>query len=412
MNSTFLNHLEFDLAYLALLTRRGLKPLSRWEAAWDAATEETLTDLGLLHRRIARTAQNGRQVDELIFSRTQGSLDAYARLFNEKSLDWSSGAAFSEGLLFGYPPCCVESFLGRGYARNRLSRRDQGLLFHWACRDCRVSPQLLRHYRDVYRECKRARGLWLPDLRVGAHADAVHQRATEVGSWALRFTAMGAATLVMPQVALADLSHMLPTDGDSDADGLKDVEEAFFNTHTNVPDTDGNGWPDGYDVAHRLWQQVAALTNAATTNAPYTTDVIAKGTVRCDVCGEAVNMGFLQVVNPVEQTGVAIPFLAMHYMEHGGLAYKSVETTFDDRVDPRRADVVINNHPPPSITSGQGTFALHWHGLTGKTYQVHTTVDLSQPWTPGPTYPGADETLEHQDPADGKTNKFYRLSWW
>ena len=41
-----------NLAYLAMLTERGVKPLSRWEGAWDPAAEVVLRDLGL-HCRVA-----------------------------------------------------------------------------------------------------------------------------------------------------------------------------------------------------------------------------------------------------------------------------------------------------------------------------------------------------------------------
>jgi hypothetical protein len=204
---------------------------------------------------------------------------------------------------------------------------------------------------------------------------------------------------------------MLPTDGDSDTDGLKDVEERFFNTNTNLFDTDGNGFPDGYDVARRLWQESEELSRTPLTNAPYATAAIAKGTVRCDVCGEVVNMGHLIVVNPVEQTDVVLPFLALHFMEHGGLKYKSEEILFDARVDPRRTDIVMNDHPAPALSVGQGMAVLHWHGLSNKTYQVRTTIDLNSPWTPGPTYPGADETIQHTNSTAGLPKQFYQLSW-
>lgn len=419
MNNEILRQLDFDLVYLALLTQRGIKPLSRWEATSDSTAEQSLRELGLRYRQITRSALNGKTVDELVFSKSQTLIDEYASWFDEKPLRQSRNAARTEGLLFGYPSCCVESFLTRGYVRNQLRKSDQRILFHWACPDCRVSPALVSAYREIYRECRRIRGPWPLDLRVGPYAELVQQRVMEVGSWAAALMAVGAIAVALPGVAHSgpdnpetDFSHMLSITGDTDSDGLLDVEEKFFNTSTNVFDSDGNGLPDGYDVARRLWQQIGALPTATQTNTPYIIENLAKGTVRCDVCGEIVNMGYLQVIHPAEKTEVVVPILAMHFMEHGGLRYRSDDLYFDSRVDPRLTDIVLNGHPAPRISAGQGTVSLHWHGLSGKTYRVNTTVNLNSPWTPGPTYAGADAELEHIDTnAPGTTQKFYRLSW-
>lgn len=411
MHINVLNQLDFDLVYLAMLTQERIKPLSRWEASWDPRTEALLEEMGLLHHRIRRRARNGRRVEELVFSRSARLIQDYATLFDETLLSGAPDATRQEGLLFGYPACCGERFLTQGYAANGLSRRDQRILFHWACPECRVTPGLLDAYREIHRRCRKARGDRGRDFRVGAYAEALHQRAAEVASWAAMLAVAGGLSMAASGVAQTNLAHLLPTVGDFDEDGLKDVEEWFFNTQTNLPDTDANGLLDGYDVARRLWLQAGALSRTPQTHAPYASEYLAKGTVRCEVCGAIVNMGFLQVVNPVESTEVAVPFLALHFMEHGGLVYQSDDLYFDDRVDPCRTDIVINNHPPPRLTAGHGVFTLHWHGLGDKTYQMDTAVDLNTPWTPGATYAGNDAALEHIDAAPDPAKRFYRLSW-
>jgi hypothetical protein len=406
-----LGQLDFDLAYLVLLAQQGVKPLGRWEADCDEATEMVLNHLGLHHRGVLRTARNGRRVKELVFSRSKDLVRDYAMLFDNSPLTIPPDAVRAEGLMLGYPACCVEHFLAAGYARNGLPRRDQRILFHWACPECRVTLGLIEAYRKVYRSCRKIRGMQLPDLRVGHYADAFHKRALEIAAWTAEIAAAGAVLMASPHAMADEVSHMLPIAGDSDSDGLKDVEEWFFNTQSNVPDSDGNGSPDGHDVARMLWKKVNALSRTPLTNKAYATEVIAKGLVRCDICGEAVNMGFLLVVNPIENTSVALPFLAIHFMEHGGLAFRSVEPTFDDRVDPCRAKIVVDNHPSPLFSAEQGVVTLHWHGLDDKTYQIHTNFDLSTPWTPGPVYEGANEKVEFVDPASMIARKFYRLSW-
>ena len=413
MEYGFLKNLDFDLAYLALLTQRGIKPLSRCEEVWSPEAEYALNELGLEQRCMHRTACNGRVVKELIFSCQSALLDEYALMFDEKPLYSTPDTIRSEGRFFGYPSCCVESFIRRGYLRNSMLRRDQRILFHWACPHCTVTPQLIGAYREVYKLCRRNRGIWLPDLRVGPYAEAVHQRAVEVASWAALLTLVSAASLVGGEVApLADLSHMLSVADDSDADGLMDVEEAYFNTRTNIVDSNGNALPDGYDVAYKLWQEINALPRGAITNAPYVVEAQAKGTVRCEICGEIINMGYLTVFNPVEETEVRMPLLAMHFMEHGSFAHDGdLDGEYDGRVDPRRIDTVVNNHPSPRIKQEQGVFKLHWHGLDEKSYRMNTTVDLRIPWTPGPVYEGNDAEIEHVDSGMSPSNKFFRLSW-
>ena len=99
MKTSPLKNLEFELAYLSLLTKEGLKPLSRWEKAFDSTTEESLRRLGLKTRVVERSVQSGRRLRELLFSSpsnvrrpTQSAL--IIRLFNPRrpTCDW-------EGLL-------------------------------------------------------------------------------------------------------------------------------------------------------------------------------------------------------------------------------------------------------------------------------------------------------------------------
>ena len=50
-------------------------------------------------------------------------------------------------------------------------------------------------------------------------------------------------------------THMLSDRGlvssrDSDADLLTDIEEELFSTDVNLPDTDFDGWPDGWEIVH------------------------------------------------------------------------------------------------------------------------------------------------------------------
>jgi hypothetical protein len=155
MKMSSLKHFEFELAYLSLLTREGLKPLSRWEKPFEVATKDVLHDLGLRTRVVERSVQSGKRVRELLFSSSAQCLAAYAGRFDHAAIQPSPASMRLEGALFGYPSCCVESFIACGYASNNLRRADQRLLFHWGCPRCAVTPSLLPRYRRLLRLCRR-----------------------------------------------------------------------------------------------------------------------------------------------------------------------------------------------------------------------------------------------------------------
>lgn len=146
-----LKEIDFELAYLVLLTREGLKPLSRWEKSIDAAGLGLLQRAGLLTKQIVRTAKTGRQVVETIFSRSPAYIGLYEHRFGNSPIDKSAEAQRLEGFLFGYPPCCINRYVEHPYAPNNLTAEEQKILFHWACRDCKITPVLLHAYRDVHK---------------------------------------------------------------------------------------------------------------------------------------------------------------------------------------------------------------------------------------------------------------------
>ena len=63
-----LSRLEFQLAYLVMLTRRGLKPLSRWEGCLDDEAVELIRSSGLVLDTVTRRTRLGRKSVETIFA--------------------------------------------------------------------------------------------------------------------------------------------------------------------------------------------------------------------------------------------------------------------------------------------------------------------------------------------------------
>ncbi|MHC4740562.1 MAG: hypothetical protein ACYS8Z_01545 [Planctomycetota bacterium] len=145
-----LKEVDWELAYLAALTARGVKPLSRWEKPLDDDVPGQLGQLGLLTERIRRTVKTGKEIIETVFSRVTGHIDMYKRRFDGTAIDKSAATQRFEGFLFGYPPCCIEEYIRRAYAPNNLPEEDQKVLFHWACKGCAITPTLLPAYRAVH----------------------------------------------------------------------------------------------------------------------------------------------------------------------------------------------------------------------------------------------------------------------
>ncbi|MBN2590296.1 MAG: hypothetical protein JXA96_10575 [Sedimentisphaerales bacterium] len=145
-----LKEIDFELAYLALLTHEGLKPLSRWEKPLEDKKLQLLEEMSLLTKRVSRILKTGREVQENIFSRSFACIDLYAKRFENKPVEKSPETQQFEGFLFGFPPCCIEQYIIKPYAANNLNEKDQEILFHWACDNCKITPFLLDSYKKMF----------------------------------------------------------------------------------------------------------------------------------------------------------------------------------------------------------------------------------------------------------------------
>jgi hypothetical protein len=146
-----LKEIDFELAYLALLTAEGLKPLSRWEKPLDEQGLELLRQIGLITKQVRRTVKTGKDVVETIFSCLPGYIQLYERYFANTPIDKSAQTQRIEGFLFGYPACCVDAYISQPYAPNNLPNEEQKILFYWACKGCEITPLLLPFYRGIHK---------------------------------------------------------------------------------------------------------------------------------------------------------------------------------------------------------------------------------------------------------------------
>jgi hypothetical protein len=130
---------------------------------------------------------------------------------------------------------------------------------------------------------------------------------------------------------LEDL-HLLPVAGDTDGDLLMDQEELDIGTDPADRDENGNFIGDGMDQASIMFEKIDVLPYGPLPDRSYKVDHMVWGQENCEICGHTVNMGFLEVTDPVKGLTVNIPYIGLHYMEHGSFS-------FDGTVNDGRADV-------------------------------------------------------------------------
>jgi hypothetical protein len=145
-----LKEIDEQLAYLAVLTAVGSKPLSRWEKPLADEQNAFLGELDLPYSPVPRTLLSGKIVTETVFGRSPSYVQMYQARFANTPIDKSPTAQRCEGFLFGFPPCCVEAYIQEPYQKNDLDPEEQKILFHWACKGCLLTPLLLPEYRKIY----------------------------------------------------------------------------------------------------------------------------------------------------------------------------------------------------------------------------------------------------------------------
>jgi hypothetical protein len=148
-----------------------------------------------------------------------------------------------------------------------------------------------------------------------------------------RVVTAGAAAVISlaTQAGLADPPVLSPADkhqavvgADADQDLLTDREETALGYLPFRNDQNRNGSLDGPELASRCAQVIAGLpldTEVTSPDQIYKVEMLTFGLETCDVCGEAVNMGAIRIVNPRLGLDIQIPVIATHYLEHGALSY-------------------------------------------------------------------------------------------
>jgi hypothetical protein len=255
-------------------------------------------------------------------------VDFYCKRFEGTPLTQSPEVIALEGRLFGYPSCCVDTFIHHPYAANGFDARDQEILFHWACPRCTPTAILLREYRRAHADC----------LRLFPIGKAV-PRPRSWGAPVARSAASLALLAGMAGAASAADSHWLPAPDDVDSDYLSHAEEILRGTNLESADTDENGILDGVQTAHLLWQLVLSPPSGVEV-----VQHLARGTETCQSCGALVNMGFVTVTHHDRGLSADLPYVALHSLEHGCLQH--LGTLHEGRVELDTLKRILFSHDP------------------------------------------------------------------
>lgn len=131
--------------------------------------------------------------------------------------------------------------------------------------------------------------------------------------------------------AVLDTQHGIPVQFDTDGDLMSDDEEDAIGSNPYVADQNGDFDLDGVDMAIWLKTKIDALPEVMHDDKVFKIRHDARGYENCEICGEAVNMGYLEIIDPLRNFVIEIPYIALHAMEHGSFSYDG--TVHDGRVD-------------------------------------------------------------------------------
>ncbi len=128
-------------------------------------------------------------------------------------------------------------------------------------------------------------------------------------------------------------AHQLPIGQDADGDMLSSAEEAAIGYLAFNADQNRTTVSDGVELAQYCAAVIDKLylynpeTKMPIPYGPYKVRREMFGSEICDICGQKVNMGGIEILNPRVELqypdpndpldGAVLPDLALHYMEHG-----------------------------------------------------------------------------------------------
>jgi hypothetical protein len=142
----------------------------------------------------------------------------------------------------------------------------------------------------------------------------------------------------LPLDYVVDSNRLAPDANDLDGDLLADSEELAAGYNLYDADQDEDLTPDGIKLAEQCHRAIDELPiynpygGGQEPNEPYKVNYFQYGLERCEICGESVNMGWWQIVNPKLGLSIDVYDITCHYMSHGSFSYSG--THIDPPYDP------------------------------------------------------------------------------
>ncbi|MBN1398196.1 MAG: T9SS type A sorting domain-containing protein [Bacteroidetes bacterium] len=298
---------DFEFYYLVELTRRKIKPLSRWEKPLTVNTHQWLKNHGLYVELIPRKTLSGKDITETVFSTSTRYTDLYLKRFCNTYLSKSAGNQSLEGFLFGYPSCCVKQFIRYPYFPSSLDSNTQSMLFHWACNSCRSTPELIPYYQSAYKN--------IYDWYKTEYKNKILGRTYRRTINKVLASLLLSGSLLSAQTAV-DSTHYIQLPDDLNENSLSYAEEIFLGVYDH-----GFSYEDCQTYARMFKAIIDTLPNNVQTDRAYKIEHLLRGIVQCPKCGLNVNMGYVTIVNPLRNMQMDIPYLGLHYMEMGFFSY-------------------------------------------------------------------------------------------
>jgi hypothetical protein len=190
-------------------------------------------------------------------------------------------------------------------------------------------------------------------------------RPVKTGARALQPIVLGGLMFSSALAAAATDPHLIPVTGDTDADYLSDVEErTLFSNAIGIavplfhdpqnPDENSNQILDGVDLCRNLTKRISDLRtfrpwDDLPTTYTFKVERFQYGIVGCPICGQTMNMGCYEIVNPILQTETWLSVLALHFMEHDSFTWYrwSDPPELQARVNILQLLSVLDGHPAP-----------------------------------------------------------------
>jgi len=128
-----------------------------------------------------------------------------------------------------------------------------------------------------------------------------------------------------------EVGQLAPDANDLDGDLLADSEELAAGYNLYNPDQDEDLTPDGIELAEQCSQIIDGLpvydprTDMPIPSETYKINFFQKGLELCEICGQSVNMGYWQIVNPKLKRWIDVYDITCHYMSHGSFSYSGLD---------------------------------------------------------------------------------------